>query len=101
MDEKKDLIDRIAEEAKDLLLIIEIAKAYFNGTYRKIPVKSIVAIVGTLLYVFLPSDFIPDFLPAIGISDDIVAIGICLKLIGDDIDTYKAWKESQTNNEAA
>jgi uncharacterized membrane protein YkvA (DUF1232 family) len=35
----------------------------FTGIYKKVPVGTIAAIIGTLLYVLSPIDLIPDFLP--------------------------------------
>ena len=42
----------------------------FTGKYKKVPVGTIAAIVGTLLYVLSPIDFIPDFMPVVGYLDD-------------------------------
>ena len=92
LSEKTNLIDDITQRAKDLPLLIDIVRDYTNGTYKIIPVKSIVFIVATLLYVINPFDLIPDFIPVLGISDDATAIILCIKAISDDIESYKKWK---------
>ena len=46
----------------------------FTGKYKKVPVGTIAAIVGTLLYVLSPIDFIPDFMPVVGYLDDVAML---------------------------
>src|SRR4051794_30884156 len=43
-------------------LLFALAKDYFNGTYKNISTKSIIAIVAALLYFLSPIDLIPDFI---------------------------------------
>ena len=75
-------------------LLFSLVKDYKAKRYREVPVKSIVAIVATLLYVFLPVDVIPDIVPALGFTDDAVVVAWCLKVVTSDLEKYKAWKES-------
>ena len=42
-------------------------------------------IVGTLGYLILPFDAVPDFIPLLGITDDITAIMLALKTLEKDI----------------
>jgi uncharacterized membrane protein YkvA (DUF1232 family) len=46
-------------------------KAYFTGEYRIIPWVSIIKIIAVLIYFISPIDVIPDFLPFIGLTDDL------------------------------
>lgn len=82
--------------AKDLLLVVSLAKDYYQGNYRDVPYKSISAAVVGLLYVINPIDIIPDFIPFIGQVDDALVLGFCLKLIEKDLLKYKTWKNEQT-----
>ncbi len=84
--------------AKDLLLLFSLVKDYYQGNYRDIPYKTISAAVVGLLYVINPIDIIPDFIPFIGQVDDALVLGFCLKLIQKDLLQYKAWKDSQSEN---
>ncbi len=72
-------------------------KDYKAKKYRAVPVKSIVAIVATLLYVFLPADVIPDIVPALGFTDDAVVVAWCLKMVASDLEKYKEWKDKQAD----
>lgn len=76
----------------DLKLLYELVNDYRKGVYREIPWKSITFIVGTLIYVLTPIDLIPDFIAVLGLSDDAAVVALCLKVINEDLQTYKQWK---------
>ena len=81
---------------EDVLLLLEMVKAYFRGEYKEIPLGSISAIVFTLLYVFSPIDLIPDFILGIGLADDAAIVVLCLNFIKKDIDKFKQFKANKT-----
>lgn len=90
--DREKLIEELTKRAKDLPLMINMLKDYFTGKYKTVPIKTIIAIVALVLYLLNPLDLIPDFIPVLGFSDDIAAIGLCLKMINDDFKQYKQWK---------
>ena len=59
------------------------------------PYKVILAVVSVLIYWIAPVDLIPDFIPGIGYVDDAAVVALALKLIKDDLDTYKEWKKNK------
>ena len=67
-------------------------KDFFTRTYTEVPVGTIMAIVGSLLYVLWPFDLIPDFIPVAGYLDDAAVLGACLKAVKTDLERYKAFK---------
>lgn len=79
----------------DVTLFICLVRDYSNGSYRKVPYKSIAAVVAGLVYILNPIDIIPDFIPVIGYIDDAIIIAFCLKMVEKDLQTYQVWKESQ------
>jgi len=80
----------------DVKLFFSMLKDFFTKKYIDVPVGTIMSLAGTLLYVFLPIDIIPDFMPGIGFIDDAAMIALCLRMAKLDIEKYKAWKESQS-----
>jgi len=60
----------------------------------EIATKTKAIIAGTLAYVVLPIDVIPDFLPIIGWLDDGVVIGITLKTLSEEIENFKLFRSS-------
>lgn len=78
-----------------LVLLFAVSKDYVNGSYTEIPKRSIVAIVGGLLYFLSPIDVIPDFVPALGFIDDIYILNLVYRQVLKDLEKYKAWKDAQ------
>lgn len=95
----KGKILKLAENEK-LLQYIDDIKLYFlmlgdvfTGKYKKLPIGTVAAIVGTLLYVLMPQDLIPDYIPGIGFLDDATILGLCLNFTRYDVEQYKKNKE--------
>lgn len=78
----------------DLKILFSLIKDYMSGAYREIPWWSIASVVAALLYVLSPIDLIPDFIPVVGFVDDALVVAACLRLIEQDLDNYKTWKEN-------
>jgi len=70
-------------------------RAYARGSYRKIPWKSLVAVVGAIVYFLMPLDFIPDLIFGIGFADDVALILWTVKSIQGDIEMYTEWEAGQ------
>lgn len=78
-----------------LVLLFAVSKDYVNGSYTEIPKRSIVAILGGLVYFLSPIDVIPDFVPALGFIDDIYILNLVYRQVLKDLEKYKAWKDAQ------
>ncbi len=78
-----------------MVLLFGVAKDYVNGDYTEIPKRSIVAILGGLIYFLSPIDIVPDFVPFLGFIDDIFILNLVYKQVINDLEKYKEWKDSQ------
>ncbi len=76
----------------DFKLLISLIKDYIKGEYKEIPWFSIAAIIVALIYVLSPVDFIPDFIPILGYTDDAFMISLVIMMIREDLEKYKEWK---------
>lgn len=85
--------DQLAEFMDDVKLFFMMLKDFFTKKYTEVPVGTIMAIVGSLLYVLSPIDIIPDFIPIIGYLDDAAVLALCMKFVKYDVDQYKAFKD--------
>ena len=75
--------------------MISLIKSYIKKEYTKIPVGTIVAVISALLYWLSPIDLIPDAIPGVGYIDDTAVIAACIKLVGDDLEEYKKWRDNK------
>ena len=92
---KKMDSEKLKQFTQDVKLFFCMLKDFFTKKYTDVPVGTIMSIAGTLLYVFLPFDIIPDFIPVVGYLDDASMLALCLKMVKNDLEKYKSWKESQ------
>jgi len=80
---------------QDFTLFFSIIKDYVHGVYKEIPWSAIAGIVGTLLYVFIPTDVIPDGIPLLGLTDDASVVLFCLKSLDEELQKYRQWKQKE------
>ena len=66
--------------------VIEMALLLFYVLQSpNVPIAKKTIIIGALGYLILPFDFIPDFIPALGFTDDAAALAAALKTIKSSI----------------
>lgn len=54
---------------------------YYLLQAKNVPVKAKTLIVGALGYLILPADLVPDFIPALGFTDDLTALMVVLRTL--------------------
>ena len=81
-------------------VVSRLLKAYASGEYRQIPWKTLIRIIAVLIYFVSPLDFLPDFLPFIGLTDDIALTLWLFSSVKDDIDAFRAWEVSRGSSPA-
>ncbi|MCG8307466.1 MAG: DUF1232 domain-containing protein [Cytophagales bacterium] len=92
MDENKKKVSGFFEKTKTLLRML---RAYINGEYRCIPWRSLLMIIGSLIYFLMPLDLIPDFIPVSGLADDISIIFLVFNSINEDIEAFLEFEQTQ------
>ena len=73
---------------------------YFDGTYPNLPLSTIVAVLGGLLYLVLPTDAIADFFPLLGYLDDAGVLAFVIATEKEDMKEYLDWKQRQLEERA-
>lgn len=95
-------LKRLAEDSKDLQdlksklqILMRMAQSHLSGKYRSFSVSSIILIVFALVYFITPTDLIPDFIPALGFTDDASVVFLIMKKLSRDIQKFHQWEEEQ------
>ena len=76
----------------DLQTIFRLVRAWLKGEYRDVSKKSLVVLVGALIYFLMPFDAIPDFIPVIGLTDDVAIIAMALTAAKTEVEKFREWE---------
>ncbi|MCK8492504.1 MULTISPECIES: YkvA family protein [Spirosoma] len=84
----------IAAFRDQLGVVTRLLKAYASGEYRQLPWKTLIRMIAVLIYFVSPIDILPDFLPIIGLTDDIALMLWLFSGIKDDIEKFRYWEST-------
>ena len=73
---------------ENLLLMKDYLYDVTTGKYKDYDVKKLMVIVGAVIYVVTPFDFLPDFIPP-GLIDDLSIVAWALKEASAELEKYK------------
>ena len=82
-------LGRILQSVRDLYSLFKDA---VQGKYKLHPM-SLGFIGGGLLYLIMPADFIPDFIPFLGFLDDVAVLTVIIKALQGELLSYRHWKK--------
>jgi uncharacterized membrane protein YkvA (DUF1232 family) len=74
--------------ARDARGLVRMVHAAVTGRYRRLPRRSLVAVVAGLLYFLDPFDAIPDFIPLVGFLDDAGVLAWVVSRVRRDLDEF-------------
>ena len=77
-----------------LAVVTRLVRAYASGEYRELPWKTLLRIIAVLIYFVSPIDILPDFLPIVGLTDDIALMLWLFNGVKDDIEKFRQWEYS-------
>ena len=90
-----ELLRMIGRLWADLPLLFRLLKAWTAGNYRGLSMRTLVLLVAALIYVLSPVDFIPDFIPGIGLIDDAAVLAFLLHSMAQDLAAFRAWEQGR------
>ena len=97
-EEAQDKADRhrsiLAPIRNDLDVLIRMARSWALGDYSTVPWKTLVLLMGAIIYFLNPIDVIPDFVFGLGFIDDIAVVQFVVRSIREDLDAFLAWEEA-------
>ena len=77
----------------DLTTMIRLLRAYASGDYREVPWATLVMVVAALIYFLSPVDFVMDWIPLVGMVDDVAVLAFVAKAARSDLAAFRAWEE--------
>ncbi|MBC7447939.1 MAG: DUF1232 domain-containing protein [Hymenobacteraceae bacterium] len=97
--EKKDIGQMAGDVWESLQVLFRLIGAAVSGKYHGIPTTVLLGGTAVLLYFLSPIDAIPDFIPVIGLLDDVALLAWFTGTIKDEMDRFEAWE--RTSGEGA
>src|SRR4051812_6657874 len=82
---RQDFWAKIGRVASRLPFAEDFLAAYYCAFDRATPLQVKAALLGALAYFVLPFDFVPDFLPLIGFTDDAAVLLTALRLVAGHV----------------
>jgi uncharacterized membrane protein YkvA (DUF1232 family) len=79
------------------VIVRMIKSATKKGGYKP-HFKNVIVPGLVLVYLISPIDFLPDFIPVIGVLDDIALLAFAIPLLIKEAEKFVAWEASQTEN---
>ncbi|MDF0675439.1 MAG: YkvA family protein [Nitrospira sp.] len=90
-----ELLRMIGRLWTDLPLLVRLLKAWKDGSYSGLSVRTLASCAAALLYVLSPVDLIPDFVPGIGLIDDVTVLALLLHNLAQDLAAFRVWEQSR------
>jgi len=82
-----------------VVVLGSLLKAYATGEYRNIEFQNVLKVVAGFIYFISPIDLIPDFLPYVGLTDDVALLMFIIKSISNEIEKFEQWKKAVPQSE--
>ncbi len=89
--EMRSFLDKVAT-------FIRMIRSYLKGTYQELPTRTLILMIGGLIYFIMPVDFFPDFIPGIGLIDDVSIILAIFKSVADDVSAFEQFESGETKS---
>ncbi len=77
-----------------LLQLGRLVSAFAAGTYRSISLKPLIALTAAVVYFLNPFDLIPDFLPGLGLTDDLAVLTWVYQAFSRELSAFLEWEQT-------
>ena len=89
----KNDVGTLAHEAWETLqTMFRLIKASVSGEYTGVPTSTVAAAVAVLIYFLSPIDLIPDFIPVLGLLDDVALVAWFSTTLKHEMDRFHEWE---------
>ena len=90
---QKNEVGTLAHEAWETIqTMFRLIKASVSGEYTGVPGTTVAAAVAVLIYFLSPIDLIPDFIPVLGLLDDVALVAWFSTTLKGEVDKFHEWE---------
>ena len=83
---------RLKAVLEQLKAMLDLLRAWANGTYQEISKANLLLIAGAVVYFLIPTDLLPDFIFGAGYVDDAMVITWALSTAREELEKFKRWR---------
>ncbi len=92
----KNDVGTLAHEAWETLqTMFRLIKSSMSGEYTGVPSTTVLAAVAVLVYFLSPIDLIPDFIPVLGMLDDVALVAWFSTTLKGEMDKFNEWEATR------
>jgi uncharacterized membrane protein YkvA (DUF1232 family) len=85
----------VREQWNRFTAFLRMLKAWAGGRYKDVPLRTLLFSALALVYFLSPIDLISDFIPVVGMLDDVTIVLLVLSAISKDLDRFRSWEDKQ------
>ncbi|MBO2008659.1 DUF1232 domain-containing protein [Siccationidurans soli] len=75
--------------------MFRLIKVSISGEYTGVPGTTVAAAVAVLIYFLSPIDLIPDFIPVLGLLDDVALVAWFSTTLKHEMDRFQEWEQTR------
>lgn len=90
--------NKLSDVLDPLRTSFRLIKAYAGGRYRDVSLENLGLIVAAISYFVMPVDALPDFIMALGLTDDAAILAWTFKKVGQELQRFKEWEDDLSDD---
>jgi uncharacterized membrane protein YkvA (DUF1232 family) len=87
---ERGLASEFGEQLRELFRLL---RAWTRGKYRRVPWKTLTAVMAAVIYFVNPFDLVPDFVPLLGLTDDASVVAFVLMSVKKEMERFREWEQ--------
>ncbi|GAA4002147.1 hypothetical protein GCM10022408_11850 [Hymenobacter fastidiosus] len=92
--DKKDVGSLAHEAWETMQTLFRLIRSSVAGEYTGLPTPTILAAIAVVLYFLSPIDLISDFIPVLGLLDDIALVAWFSSTVKDELEKFAEWEKT-------
>ncbi|MGE0405348.1 MAG: YkvA family protein [Candidatus Korobacteraceae bacterium] len=85
----------VRQQWRRFTALIRMLRAWGSGRYRQAPASTLAFALLALVYFLSPIDVVSDFIPVLGLLDDVTVLALVLSAISKDLERFHLWEDQE------